>query len=143
MKLEDQKQIEAPPTVVWSVTEDVERWPAWNEVFQAVQRLDDGPFEVGSVTRIKQPGLPETQWRVTALTSGESFTWEARANGIHMIATHELSTVGTGTSSILRIEMSGIVAVFLWPLLRSSVRKSLQREHACLKVKCEALAASA
>jgi hypothetical protein len=59
-----------------------------------------------------------------------------------MVATHELIPVGTGTKSTLRIEMSGIAAVLLWPLIRASVQKSLEQENAGLKAECEALQAS-
>lgn len=57
-----------------------------------------------------------------------------------LIATHELSNRETGTQSVLRLEMSGVVARLLWPLMRFSARRSLERENAGLKAKCEALA---
>ena len=141
MKLENQKQINAPKSIVWSVTEDVERWPQWTPTAKNVKRLDEGPFQVGSAVLIKQPGLPEAQWRVTALTPGEGFTWETRIRGIRFVASHELTSSGAGTSSVLRIEMFGGVAALLWPFIRVSARRSLEKENAGLKAKCEALAA--
>lgn len=142
MKLENQKLIDAPMSIVWSVTEDVERWPQWTPTVQKVKRLDEGPFGVGSTALIKQPGLPEAKWRVTALTPGEGFTWETRIRGIHFVATHELRSSAAGTSSVLRIELFGVVATLLWPFIRGSARRSLEKEHASLKANCEALAAS-
>ena len=143
MQVEDGIQIDMPKTIVWSVTEDVQRWPEWTPFVQTVKLLDDGLFDVGSTALIKQPGLPEAKWRVTALSPGESFTWETRVFGIRMVATHELKTSGTGTSNVLRIEMFGIVAALLWLFIRSSARKSLVKENASLKVECERLAAAA
>lgn len=143
MKLENHKQIDAPPAVVWAVTEDVERWPEWTPTVQSAQRLDDGPFDVGSKARIKQPGLPETEWTVTSLSRGNGFTWETRVRGMHLVATHALAPSGVGTNSTLHIEMSGVAAVLLWPLIRSSASKSLERENAALKAACEAAAGSA
>ncbi len=141
MKLENQKLTAAPLSFVWSVTEVVVRWPHWTPTVQKVKRLDEGPFGVGSTALIKQPGLPEAKWRVTALTPGEGFTWETRIRGIHFVATHELRTSGAGTSSVLRIELFGVVATLLWPFICSSARRSLETEHVSLKAKCEAMAA--
>lgn len=142
MKLENQKLIDATKSIVWSVTVDVERWPQWTPTAQTVKRLDQGPFDVGSEVLIKQPGLPEAKWRVTMLTSGEGFTWETWIRGIRFVASHELITSGVGTSSVLRIEMFGFVASLLWPFIRGSAQRSLEKENAGLKAKCEALAAS-
>lgn len=142
MTLENQKHIDAPPSIVWSVTEDIERWPLWTPTMESIKRLDDGPFDVGSTALIKQPGLPESAWRVTALSKGKGFTWEARVRGMRMVATHELIPADAGTTSILRVELSGLVAFLLGPLIRASIRASLEKENAGLKAECEALVAS-
>lgn len=140
MKLEHATCINAPRSVVWSVTLDIERWPQWTPTVTSIERLDEGVFRRGSRALIKQPGLPAAEWVVTDLTPEERFTWESYVRGIHMIATHELTTQVAGTQSVLRLEMSGVVARLLWPLIRFSVRKSLQRENAGLKARCEAMA---
>ncbi len=142
MKIENQKQIDAPQSIVWRVTEDIERWPQWTSSVETVKRLDDGPFDVGSTALIKQPGLPEAEWRVTALTQGDGFTWQTRIRGIRMVGTHELTPSGTGTKSVLRVEMFGIAAALLWPLIRSSAHKSLEQENTGLKAESEAPAMS-
>ena len=141
MKLESHTQIAAPKSIVWNATVDVERWPQWSRFVQTVKRLDDGPFDVGSVALIKQAGLPEARWQVTAMTSGESFTWETRVRGVHMIASHDLSSSGSATNSVLRIEIRGPMALLMWPLLRVFVLKSLEGENAGLKAECESLRA--
>lgn len=140
MKLENVVSIDTPMSVAWSVTNDIERWPQWTPTVKSVRRLDDGPFGCGSAALIKQPGLPEAKWVVTALVPGEQFTWESRILGTRMIATHELSTMDTGTQSVLRIELIGIVARLLWPVISSLARQSLERENASLKARCESLA---
>ena len=141
MMLENVISIDAPQSVVWSITIDIERWPQCMPTVTRVKRLDVGTFDCGSAALIKQPGLPEAKWVVTALIPGERLTWETRVLGIRMIGTHELSTGETGTQSLLRIEMSGIVARFFWPQLCFFARRSLEQENAGLKAKCEALAA--
>lgn len=138
MKIENVMNIDTPPEVVWAVTVDVERWPEWTPTVESIRRIDQGTFASRSSAWIKQPGLPETRWLVTALTPGESFRWETRIRGIHFVATHELTAIPTGTRSVLRVEVFGFLARLLWPLIRSSIRRSLNKENAGLKKRCEA-----
>ncbi len=137
MKLENVIHIHATPQVVWEVTADVERWPEWAPTVKSVQRVDQGPFGIDSVALIKQPGLPEARWSVSEFRPGECFTWETRIRGIQMRATHELSATETGTKSLLRVELSGLVARLLWPFMRASIRRSLKQENRGLKRRCE------
>ena len=139
MRIEETIEIAASPEVVWSVTEDLERWPEWTPTVTVVTRLDDGRLEVGSAARLQQPGLPEAEWVVTAVRPGQLFSWQTRIRGIGMVATHELEPCGAGTRNLLRIELSGLVARTLWPLIRARLREALRRENAGLKRHCEAI----
>lgn len=137
MKLENVIHIDAAPEVVWTATEDIERWDEWSPFVDSITRRDDGPFGVGSQASIKQQGLPEAIWRVTAFDRGHRFTWETRVRGIDMVATHEVHPDGDGTRSVLRIEMSGLAATLLGPLLHLLVKRSLKLENGGLKAFCE------
>lgn len=138
MIIENAKVINAVPNRVWQITQDIERWPEWTPTVNQLTRLDEGPLRVGSVARIKQPGLPECEWRVTALTDGTSFTWTSRVYGITMKATHEVLAIESGTKSVLRLQMHGTLVTFLRPLISVAVSKSLERENTALKARCEA-----
>lgn len=138
MKVEDAVDIEAPPEAVWAVTVDVERWPEWTPTMKSARRVDQGPFAAGSAALIRQPGLPEARWVVTTFKPGENFTWETRVRGVRIVATHELTGIPTGTRNLLRVEVFGLLAGFLWPLIRSSLRRALEQENAGLKNRCEA-----
>ena len=70
MHLQHSLAIAAPAEVVWGVTIDVERWPEWTPTMEKVERLDGGPFQIGSQARIKQPQFNETVWTVLALVPG-------------------------------------------------------------------------
>jgi carbon monoxide dehydrogenase subunit G len=137
MRVEHTLHIEAPLAAVWAVTEDVERWPSWTPTMHSVQRMDEGTFDVGSSAAIRQPGMPETVWTVIEMDRGRSFTWEGRARGMRMRATHELSAEGAGTKNTLRVEVAGVVAFLLWPLVRPALRRALRQENAGLKSFCE------
>jgi len=139
MRIENRKLIHASTAVVWQVTQTLERWPDWTPTIESVRNLSDGPLAVGSMFRIKQPGLPEADWQVTSLTPEKEFTWGTRVRGIRMVATHEMTTTDEGTESLLRIEIWGLLVTLLWPLIRRSVGRALETENAGLKSECEVL----
>jgi hypothetical protein len=59
-----------------------------------------------------------------------------------MTGIHEITAEGTGTLSRLRVEVTGAVAVLLWPLLRYAMRRALADENQGLKKRSEQIAAS-
>ncbi len=142
MKLENLIKIAAPNTVVWDVTVDLEQWPTWTSTVDTIERLEHGPLSVGSTALIKQPGLPKTEWRVSALTPGQGFTWQTQVRGIRMVATHEITEADGHTNNLLRLELYGLTAALLWPCIRGSMSRALQTENVGLKTACQSLLSS-
>jgi len=138
MHLEHSLTIAALPEKVWDVTIDIERWPEWTPTMERVERLESGPFRPGSTARIKQPQFPPTVWRVTALTPGRSFTWETRVRGMYMIASHEVTPAPGGCTSTLRLEIRGLLATLLGPLVRRGALRSMAQENSGLRDRCTA-----
>jgi uncharacterized protein YndB with AHSA1/START domain len=129
---ETQRHIEAPAPSVWEVLVDVARWPEWTPTIESVERLDDGPFGVGSRAKVRQPKLPQAQWEVTEVVDGKSFTWEAKGPGMKTVARHEVVPEGTGSTVTLSIEQTGpmgAVAAFVW---RSLTQRYIELEAASL-----------
>ena len=125
---ETTRHIEAPTPPVWEVLYDVARWPEWTPTIDSVERLDDGPFGVGSRAKVRQPKLPQAQWEVTEVVDGRSFTWEATGPGMKTIARHEVVPDGTGSTVTLSIEQTGpmgAVAAFVW---RSLTQRYIELE---------------
>ena len=125
---ETSRHIEAPTRPVWEVLYDVARWPEWTPTIDSVERLDDGPFAVGSRAKVRQPKLPQAQWEVTEVVDGRNFTWEARGPGMKTIARHEVVPDGTGSKVTLSIEQTGpmgAVAAFVW---RSLTQRYIELE---------------
>ena len=137
MRVEHSIYIGAPVETVWSVTQDVERWPEWTPTVTSVQLVGERVLRVGATARIKQPLQPESEWLVTDYIPGNRFSWETTRLGLRIVATHELSEEQGGTRNVLTVNATGPVAVLLWPVLRLAMQKALSDENAGLKRHCE------
>ena len=131
--------IHASPERVWSTLLDVERWPQSTTSMTSVERLDRGPFQLGSRARIKQPKLPPLVWTVTDFQPLRGFTWTASSPGAATFATHELAPGPDGTTSVtLAIYRRGPLAALLDLLFGGLTRDYVTREIEGLKRTCEA-----
>jgi uncharacterized protein YndB with AHSA1/START domain len=126
------RHIDAPTEPVWEVLFDVAGWPDWLPTVDSVERLDDGPLEVGSRAEVRQPRLPKAVWEVTEVVPGRSFTWEASGPGMRTIGRHEVTPDATGSTVTLGIEQTGpmgAVAALLW---RRLTQRYIELEAASL-----------
>ena len=111
------RHIDSPTRPVWDVLFDVARWPEWTPTIDSVERLDDGPFGVGSRAHVRQPKLPRATWEVTEVDVGRSFTWVASGPGMKTIARHEVVEDPSGCTVTLSIEQTGpmgAIAATIW-----------------------------
>jgi hypothetical protein len=137
MVIEHAIHIDASPETVWTVTVDVERWPEWSRTVTSAQPVGGGPLRLGSEVRVRQPLQPAATWVVVALEHGSRFAWETRRRGLRMIATHDIAPAGSGTTNVLCLEATGIVATLLRPLLTLAFRRALAAENQGLRERCE------
>lgn len=136
--LERAVHIDAPPDRVWQVMIDVERWPEWTGSVRSVERLDEGPFGLGSEARLRIRGAPTPSvWRVTGFTEGQSFTWESDAGGVHSRASHVIDPEGDGSRVTLTVTNSGWPATLMMPYLAWIGRRNLRLEAEGLKRRAE------
>lgn len=126
--------IEAEVERVWNVLVDVEKWPSWTPSMTSVERVDSGPLRVGSTARIRQPGLGSMLWKVTELTEGRSFTWEARRPGLRLIAAHALDeSEANDTNVTLSVHQGGLLGAVFAPLTAGFARRNVEAEAQGLK----------
>lgn len=135
-------EIDASPELVWSVTQDLERWPEWTPTVTSVTRLDSGPVRLGSIARLKQPLQPASDWEVTEFIPGRQFAWMTHRLGLRMTGRHEIFPERAGTRNVLTVEAEGVFAMLLWPFLRLATRQALVKENRGLKTQCERLSKS-
>jgi uncharacterized membrane protein len=130
--------IDAPPQKVFAVLCDVERWPEWTPTMSRVQRLDKGPFSVGSRAEVRQPKLRPAVWQVTQLEENRDFTWATGSAGLRMKAGHLIEASGSGGSRVaLSFEMSGLIAPLVSRLYGSLIEEYIATESQGLKKRSE------
>jgi carbon monoxide dehydrogenase subunit G len=124
---------------VWAELIDVERWPQYTASIASVERLDDGPFQVGSRARIKQPGLPTLVWTVTRFQAQHEFTWTITSMGVTTTASHQISPgePGGGAMLTLSIDRTGLLAPLVDRIYDSLTRRYMQMEAEGMKRACE------
>ncbi len=138
MRVEHSIHIDAPPEVVWRVTEDVERWPEWTASVERVERLDDGPLQVGSRARLKQPKFPPTVWEVTDVDPGRSFSWKNKSVGLTSVGHHRVVPRPVGGATVaLALRQSGPLAPLLGILTSRLSQRYVETEAQGLKRRCE------
>ena len=131
-------EIAAPAERVWEVLTDVEKWPEWTETVTKVRRVDDGPIRLGSRAKISQPKIPETEYLVTALDPGRSFTWVATGPGVTTTARHAVEVLsGGGCRVTLAVEQEGWLGSVMGRFYRGLTERYLANEAAGLKSRCE------
>lgn len=130
--------IAAPPSRVWTVMTDVERWPEWTPSITSVRRSGGGPLRVGSRAEVRQPKLPPARWMVTELEEGTQFTWVSRAPGILVTARHGVEPSGAGTRATLSIHYGGMFGPLLAALTRGITERYIGMEAEGLKRRAEA-----
>lgn len=130
--------IAAAPERVWEVMVDVERWSEWADTVTWVRRLDEGPLRAGSRAKINQPKLPETEYVVTELDPGRSFTWVATGPGVLTTARHSIEPLeGGGARVRLSVEQAGWLGSVMGRFYRGMTDRYLATEAAGLKARCE------
>ena len=120
--------VAAPADHVWSILQDVERWPTWTASMSKVEWTSGEPMTVGAVARIKQPRFPAASWTVTEVVPGRSFTWQARNPGVHSVGVHEVTPDGDGCTVRLGITQRGFFAPVLALLAGRMSRRYVQLE---------------
>ncbi len=141
MSAEVSIDIDAPAEQVWQTLVEVESWPQWTQSVSSVERLDDGPPQIGSRTRIKQPKMAPIVWEVTAMDPGHAFTWVGRAPGVTTTASHELAGIGAGRTRLtLTVDHHGPLAGLVTRLTGRRTRGYLQMEAAGMKARSESTA---
>jgi hypothetical protein len=122
---------------VWSVLQDVERWPEWTRSTTLVRWLDPGALSVGSLARLHQPGLLPATWRVTELEANHNFTWVTTTPGVRITAGHLIERREAGVRVTLSLTVAGLLGPMVARLTRSLIERYINMEANGLKARSE------
>ena len=132
--------VAAPAERIWPVLADVARWPQWLPTVTSVEPLGQAPLALGASYRIVQPRLRPGVWSVVELVPGSHFSWQSRAPGVRVLATHVLRPISSNATGVtLGVAMSGALAGLAGMLVGRLTREYLERECAALKQTVESL----
>ncbi len=137
MNIGNEVHIDAPPSVVWDVFTDVERWPEWTRSVREASALDGPGIALGQRFAITQPRLPRLVWEVTEVTPGASWSWHTRSFGAETVASHELVAGADGTVVRQRITYHGPIGLVSGVVMHRLTRRYLALEAAGLKGRVE------
>ncbi len=129
--------IQATPDRVWEVMSDIERWPEWTPSVSSVKKLSDGPLAHGTRARVHAKGTPESTWTVSESLHSRSFTWGTKVRGAATTAGHIIEPAPSGSRVTLSIQIGGIAAALLKPVLGRGIRENLRLEAEGLKRRSE------
>lgn len=128
MEITHTTTVDAPAERVWSLTLDLEALPRLTPTVTAIERLDDGPVQVGSRARLAQPGLGRRVWTVQEVDPPHRFVWSTRLLGTRMAGVHEVTPTGDDRCELtLRVVLDGPAARLIG-LGRRSIARSLAAE---------------
>ena len=138
IQIERSISINSPPERVWAVMMDIERWPEWTASMKSVERLDDRELGVGSKARLRIRRAPTSVYTVTEITPNRSFTWETKSAGIKGVATHVIEPDGNGSKVTLSVDLLGVLATLMSPIIRRPSEENVRMEAEGLKRRAEA-----
>ncbi len=122
-------EIAATPETVWEITLDVKGLPALTTTVTEVERLDSGPLQVGSQTRLTQPRQRPRVWTVESLTAPNLFVWAAPMGRWRMVATHRITPSDDGCINELELELIGRGAGLVGRVIGRQIQASLATEN--------------
>lgn len=129
MQITESIIVDAPIDRVWELTIDLEALPSVTPTVTRVERLDDGPVQVGTQARLSQPRLPRLVWTVETLDAPNRFTWATRLFGVRMVGVHELASVGANQTHLtLGVAFEGRGAAGMARLTGRSIARALEME---------------
>ena len=110
--------IQVPVEKVWEAYVGLDGWLQWNHHMREVKLLEGAPLDVGKRARITLKTGISSEWEVTELTPGKSFTWASQVvPGLRLDFAHGVLPADGGARAVLRIQSSGPVAALAAPVL--------------------------
>jgi S-(hydroxymethyl)glutathione synthase len=134
--------INAPAQLVWSVLDDLERYPEWNEIIPDLKgRTIVGERISGTLKQDNTPDIPINP-TLTRIVGARELRWLSEAPGGVFSAEHifVLEPTEDGTTRLSHNELfGGPVADERWPNIDRNTRAAYEKFNGLLKARAEEL----
>lgn len=140
VRAETQTRIAAPPSIVWDVLTDLERWPDWNPDVRSLKL--EGPLAVGTTFRWKS-GLASIRSTIRVLEPRRIIAWSGEAAGIRAVHVWRISADRAGTLVWTGETFEGILSVLFRRRLARRLAEALDQGIVALRAECERRGADA
>jgi uncharacterized protein YndB with AHSA1/START domain len=121
----------APAAAVWALWSDPKRWPEWNDGIREAEL--EGPFEVGTVARIKFKGGGKMMFTITELEEERLFVDTAKLPGARLSHEHRIEPGQDGITIhnrfVLKGPMSRLYVLMMGRSLKKAVPDLPERER--------------
>lgn len=121
-------QTTASKTAIWKLWSDVKNWKHFDERLEYSFLVDDAPFVVGSTGYVKGKGAPKTQFTLTRVEAGLSFTEVLKLpllQTVHLQRHFEQNSEGK-TIFTHEVSFKGGLKPIYYRLLAGSFKKDLK-----------------
>ena len=144
--LETEIIIDAAPQLVWSVLDDLEKYPEWNEIIPELKgRTTVGERVSGTLRQDNTPDIPINP-TITRIVGARELRWLSEAPGGVFSAEHifVLEPIAGGKTRVAHSEIfGGPVAEQRWPNIDTNTRAAYEKFNRLLKERAEELSREA
>ena len=123
MQIEHKITVQAAPSVLFRIYEDVAHWHVWDP--DTKRAMLDGPLQVGSNGTLTPTQGNTVPMQVTEVTRDRSFTVESKIPLFRMVFEHELTPVDGCTEVVHRVTLSGPLLLILGRVLGKRIDAGL------------------
>ena len=135
MQVEHRILARVEPEVIFRIYEDVGGWNNWDP--DTKQATLDGPLRVGARGKLTPTKGQTVPMLITQVVSNRSFTVESKIPLFRMLFEHELLPCEDGTEIVHRVSFSGLLSIFLGPMLSKQLNFGLPVTLSKLKLLAE------
>ena len=113
MKFSSSIEVDAPVAKVWALIDELEEWHQWMPSIKKIERLSEGPLEVGSqlsVTAKVSRLTVNLLMTITEFVPERSVVMKGRALGTNLTRFYRFEPVDGKTKATVGGEVSGLLA---------------------------------
>ncbi|OIQ00996.1 MAG: hypothetical protein AUK35_00995 [Zetaproteobacteria bacterium CG2_30_46_52] len=141
MQIEHKISVQAPPSVIFGIYEDVANWHTWDP--DTKRAYLDSPLQLGAKGKLTPTKGNTVPMKVIEVTQNRSFTVESKIPLFRMVFEHELNPTIDGGEVVHRVTLSGPLRLLIGRMLTKQIDTGLPVTLRNLKQMAKARSAAA